>query len=116
MTSALSLLRWAVWFPVVVGAFLIAMVELTGAQTLVHGAVVNRDGQPQAQCKVEFRTSPDAEPEQVVYTDASGQFALINPQQKTYSVMIRQGGRTYQIARVEVIGSSITPNPFVVDW
>lgn len=116
MTSALSLLRWAAWFPVVVGAFLIATVEMTGAQTLIHGAVVNRDGQPQAQCKVEFRTSPNAEPEQVVYTDASGQFALTNPQYTTYSVMIRQGGRTYQIAGVVVAPSGITPNPLVVDW
>jgi hypothetical protein len=116
VTGVSSLMKRLIWSPVVVGTFLIASVEMTGGQTLIHGAVVNRDGQPQAQCKVEFRTSPNSEPEQVVYTDASGQFALTNPQYTTYSVLVRQGGRTYQIDRVVVTPSGITPNPLVVDW
>ena len=116
MTSVSSFMKRSIVGPVAIGVFLTVSLATTGAQATVHGAVVNRDGQPQAQCKVEFRTSPNAEPEQVVYTDASGQFTLTNPQYTTYSVLIRQGSRTFQIDSVVVAPSGITPNPLVVDW
>jgi Carboxypeptidase regulatory-like domain len=116
VTSVSRIVKWLTLSTLAVGVFLTASARMTGAQTVIHGAVVNRDGQPQAQCKVEFRTSPNSEPEQVVYTDASGQFTLTNPQYTTYSVLVRQGGRTYQINSVVVAQSGITPNPLVVDW
>jgi hypothetical protein len=116
VTRRCRVVKWAIVAAAAICAFVILHGGMVAAQTMIHGTVVNRDGQPQAQCRVEFRTAPAAEPEQVVYTDSSGQFALTNPQYTTYSVIVRQGSRTFEFDKVVVEPSGIRPTPLVVDW
>jgi Carboxypeptidase regulatory-like domain len=116
VTRRCRVVKWSIAAAVAICAFAILQGGMAEGQTLIHGTVVNRDGQPQAQCRVEFRTAPGSEPEHVVYTDSSGQFALTNPQYTTYNVIVRQGSRTYEFDKVVVEPSGITPTPLVVDW
>jgi hypothetical protein len=84
------------------------------AQQKATGRVINRNGEPQRNFKVDFYWNPNEAPKYTALTDESGNF-FVYPQRENYTVVVRGGPWEYRI-KVTVDDNGLHPSTLVVNW
>ena len=84
-------------------------------QQQVSGKVINRNGNPQAGCQVEFSWNAKEPPTYRLTTNNEGIFYLTGPRYGTYTVWVRRGQQQYSTT-VTIDDYGLHPSTLVVSW